>query len=138
MKILIADDEPDMLEVLAATFRMHWRNAEIALAQNGEMALDCFFSELPDLVLLDVSMPRMSGIEVCQRIRQVSDVPIIMITVKDDEIDKVRGLEAGADDYITKPFGYMELLARARAVRRRYLGEAPSGQSRPLNRRSHV
>src|SRR4051812_31996349 len=108
MKILIADDEPDLLEVLAATFRMHWRDAEIVLAQNGEMALDTFYSELPDLVLLDVSMPKLTGIEVCQRIRQVSDVPIIMITVKDEEMDKVRGLEAGADDYITKPFGYLE------------------------------
>jgi two-component system KDP operon response regulator KdpE len=132
MKILIADDEPDLLEVLAATFRMHWRDAEIVLAQNGEMALDTFYSELPDLVLLDVSMPKLTGIEVCQRIRQVSDVPIIMITVKDEEMDKVRGLEAGADDYITKPFGYLELLARVRAVRRRHLGEAPSGQGQPL------
>jgi two-component system KDP operon response regulator KdpE len=132
MKILIADDEPDMLEVLAATFRMHWRDAEITLAQNGEKALDAFFSELPDMVLLDVSMPQLTGIEVCRRIRQVSDVPIIMITVKDEEMDKVRGLEAGADDYVTKPFGYLELLARVRAVRRRHLGEAPSGQSQPL------
>lgn len=133
MKILIADDEPDMLEVLAATFRMHWRDAEILLARNGEQALETFFSEMPDLVLLDVAMPRLTGVEVCQRIRQVSDVPIIMVTVKDEEMDKVRGLESGADDYITKPFGYMELLARARAVRRRHLGEAPSGQTRPLD-----
>lgn len=121
-----------MLEVLTATFRLHWRDAEIVTANNGETALGVFYDELPDLVLLDVAMPRVSGIEVCLRIRQVSDVPVIMITVKGEEIDKVRGLEAGADDYLTKPFGHLELLARTRAVLRRCTGTVMTKGIAPL------
>jgi len=79
-------------------------------------------------VLLDVKMPRMDGIEVLRRIRRVSDVPVVMITVKSEEVDKVRGLEEGADDYVTKPFGHLELLARVRAVLRRSRAEPSAGQ----------
>lgn len=119
MKILIADDEPDVVEVLEMTFKMHWQDAAIFTASNGEEALTAFFEHQPGLLILDVSMPMLSGLDVCRKIRRVSNVPIIMLTVKDDEIDKVRGLEAGADDYVTKPFGHLELIARARAVLRR-------------------
>jgi len=119
MKILIADDEPDVVEVLEMTFKMHWSDAAIFTASNGEEALAAFFEHQPGLLLLDISMPLLSGLEVCRKIRRVSNVPIIMLTVKDEEIDKVRGLEAGADDYVTKPFGHLELIARARAVLRR-------------------
>ncbi|HEX2923250.1 MAG TPA: response regulator transcription factor [Chloroflexota bacterium] len=119
MKILIADDEPDVVEVLEMTFKMHWPDAAIFTASNGEEALTTFFEHQPGLVLLDIAMPELSGLEVCRRIRRVSNVPIIMLTVKDEEIDKVRGLEAGADDYVTKPFGHLELIARARALLRR-------------------
>ena len=113
MKILIADDEPDVVEVVAMTFKMHWPDSAIFTVSNGDDAIELFFKHQPGLVILDLSMPGTGGIEVCRRIRKVSDVPIIMLTVKSEEMDKVRGLEAGADDYITKPFGHMELLARS-------------------------
>jgi DNA-binding response OmpR family regulator len=119
MKILIVDDEPDLLEVVGLTFRLQWPGAELITAADGRQGLERFFDESPDLVLLDVAMPGLSGYEVCRQIRAVSDVPIIMLSVKDDELDTVRGLEAGADDYVAKPFGHLELLARARAVLRR-------------------
>src|SRR6478672_11215026 len=119
MKILIADDEADLAEVVALTFRLQWPGVELVTAVDGQQALDRFFEESPEVVLLDVSMPGLDGYEVCRRLRAVSDVPIVMLTVRDDELDKVRGLEAGADDYVTKPFGHLELLARVRAVLRR-------------------
>jgi DNA-binding response OmpR family regulator len=119
LNILIVDDEPDLVEVVAMTFKMHWPDSAILSASNGEEALGLFFERQPSLIILDVSMPGMSGLEVCRQIRRVSNVPVIMLTVKDEEIDKVRGLEAGADDYVTKPFGHLELIARARAVLRR-------------------
>jgi DNA-binding response OmpR family regulator len=119
LNILIVDDEPDVVEVVAMTFKMHWPDSAIFSASNGEEATALFFERQPSLIILDVSMPGMSGVDVCRRIRRVSNVPIIMLTVKDEEIDKVRGLEAGADDYVTKPFGHLELIARARAVLRR-------------------
>ena len=119
MKILIADDEPDVVEVVAMTFKMYWPDSTIYTASNGDEALALFFEHQPALIILDLSMPTIGGLEVCRRIRRVSNVPIIMLTVKDEEIDKVRGLEAGADDYVTKPFGHLELIARARAVLRR-------------------
>ncbi len=119
MKILIVDDEADVVEVVGMTFKMHWPDSTIHMASSGEEALALFFEHQPALIILDLSMPSMGGLEVCRRIRRVSNVPIIMLTVRDEEIDKVRGLEAGADDYVTKPFGHLELIARARAVLRR-------------------
>ena len=126
MKILIADDEPDVVEVVGMTFKMHWPDSTIYTASNGEEAVASFFEHQPGLIILDLSMPVMGGLEVCRRIRRVSNVPIIMLTVRDEEIDKVRGLEAGADDYVTKPFGHLELIARARAVLRRSMPMATS------------
>ncbi len=127
MKILIVDDEPDVVEVVTMTFKMHWPDSTIYTAGDGEEALTLFFEHQPALMILDLSMPKMNGLEVCRRVRRVSNVPIIMLTVKDDEIDKVRGLEAGADDYVTKPFGHLELIARARAVLRRGSPVPPAG-----------
>ena len=119
MRILIADDEPDVVEVVSMTFKMHWPDSTIYTASDGDAALESFYTHQPGLIILDLAMPRLGGLEVCRRIRRVSNTPIIMLTVKDEEIDKVRGLEAGADDYVTKPFGHLELIARARAVLRR-------------------
>ncbi len=127
MKILIVDDEPDVVEVVAMTFKMHWPDSTIYTASDGEEALALFFEHQPALMILDLSMPKMSGLDVYRRVRRVSNVPIIMLTVKDEEIDKVRGLEAGADDYVTKPFGHLELIARARAVLRRSSPVPPAG-----------
>ncbi|HEU5200770.1 MAG TPA: response regulator transcription factor [Ktedonobacterales bacterium] len=125
MRILLVDDEPDLLEVASTIFTLHWGQSEILCASDGEEGLKRFFDDEPDLMILDVSMPRLSGLDVLRRVRQVSTIPIILLTVKGDELDKVRGLELGADDYITKPFGHLELLARVRAVLRRAEMVAP-------------
>lgn len=119
MKVLIVDDEPDVVAVVTLTYNMQWEGCEVVSAASGEEGLDLFFSELPDVVILDVGLPDISGFEVCQRIRQVSDAPILMLTVMGAEMDRVRGLELGADDYVAKPFSPLELVARTRAVLRR-------------------
>ncbi len=120
MRFLVVDDEADVVEVVSVTLKMQWgEEAQVLAAYTGEEALSLMLSGHPDLVILDIALPDMDGFEVCRRIREFSDVPILMLTAKDDEMDKVRGLELGADDYITKPFGHLELLARIRAVLRR-------------------
>ena len=119
MKILIVDDEPDVVKVIAMSFRMQQPAWEVISAQDGLEALEMLDRERPDVVLLDIGLPEMDGFEVLKSIRLFSDVPVIMLTVRDDELGKVQGLELGADDYVTKPFSHLELLARVRAVLRR-------------------
>lgn len=119
MKILIVDEEPDVVRLISVSFGMQQSNWEIIAASDGEEGLAMLERERPALVLLDVGLPDMSGFQVLEQIRLFSDVPVIMLTVHDDELSKVRGLELGADDYITKPFSHLELLARVRAVLRR-------------------
>ncbi len=119
MKILIVDDEPDVVKVIAMSFRMQQPAWEVISAQDGLEALEVLDLERPDVVLLDVGLPEMDGFEVLKSIRLFSDVPVIMLTVRDDELGKVQGLELGADDYVTKPFSHLELLARVRTVLRR-------------------
>jgi DNA-binding response OmpR family regulator len=117
MKALIVDDDRVLADVLAFTLRRE--GFGIILAHDGETALQRFIEETPDLVVLDVNMPRLDGFAVCQRIRQMADTPIILLTVRGEEDDIVRGLELGADDYMTKPFSPRQLVARAQAVLRR-------------------
>ncbi|MFN8635927.1 MAG: response regulator transcription factor [Chloroflexota bacterium] len=119
MKILIVDDDHDLLEALGLGLQLQWQGIDLVSATDGEQALSRFFDEAPDVVLLDVGLPRLDGFEVLRRIRQVSDTPVLMLTARGEELDKVRGLEIGADDYITKPFSPLELLARIKAVLRR-------------------
>ncbi len=119
MKILIVDDEPDVIKVVSLSFNLQQPDWQLLAAPNGETALKLIDREHPDLVLLDVAMPEMDGFQVLKEIRRFSDVPVIMLTAKDDELSKVIGLERGADDYITKPFSHLELLARVRTVLRR-------------------
>jgi DNA-binding response OmpR family regulator len=126
MHVLVADNEPDMCEVVAAALSLHWHACEVSTAGDGEEALEQFYQRNPDLIILDVCMPHLSGLEVLERIRRISDVPVIILSVRGEEIDKVRGLEMGADDYLTKPFGHLELLARVRAVMRRTEMIAPT------------
>jgi len=130
MKLLVVDEEPGVVRVVQAAFRMQEPSWEVLDAAGGKAALDLIGAEQPDLILLDVEMPGMDGFEVLKVIRRFSDVPVIMLTVRDDEISKVTGLELGADDYITKPFGYLELVARVRAVLRRAEGLPLSHEER--------
>jgi DNA-binding response OmpR family regulator len=122
MRILVVDDEPDVLRSISLSLKLQEPLWEIITASNGEEAISIVEDAAPDLVLLDVLMPGMDGISVLKRIRKFSDVPVILVTVRDEEVDKVLGLNAGADDYITKPFGNLELMARIKAVLRRAYG----------------
>lgn len=120
-KILVVDDELVFRDTLA--FNLNRDGYEVLTAADGPTAVETALTAQPDLVLLDLMLPGISGIEVCKRVREYSNVPIIMVTAKDDEIDKVVGLEVGADDYLTKPYSYRELVARIRAVLRRSSGD---------------
>ena len=128
-RILIVDDEPRYLRLLEANLRTE--GYEVATAQDGVQALDVFSAQPIDLVLLDVMMPRLDGFGVCQRLREFSNVPIVILTARGEEQDRVRGLDLGADDYLVKPFSATELLARVRAVlRRANVPSETTGQAR--------
>ncbi len=116
-KVLIVEDEISFSDALA--YLLKKESYEVEVAVNGTEAIASFYSFSPDLILLDLMIPEVSGTEVCRVIRATSQVPIIMLTAKDSEIDKVVGLELGADDYVTKPYSSRELLARIKAVMRR-------------------
>ena len=116
--ILIVDDEPSLIKGLRFNLEQQ-EGYEVDAATDGEAALQLFEPEKYDLVLLDLMLPKLDGMEVCQRIRAASDVPIIMLTAKGDDIDKIMGLEYGADDYLTKPFNMLELKARIKNIFRR-------------------
>lgn len=116
-KILVIDDEPQITRVLRRSLVAH--RYDVRAASDGEAGLELFHDWKPDLVITDLSMPEMSGIEVCREIRKISQIPIIVLSVKGEERTKVEALDAGADDYVTKPFGMNELLARVRATLRR-------------------
>src|SRR6476660_9703823 len=115
--ILLVDDEDAVRKVLA--FPLERDGYEVIQAADGEEALQQFAQQPVDLVVLDIMLPRLDGLEVCKRLRATSTVPIIMLTARDDELDKVIGLELGADDYITKPFSIREFRSRVRALLRR-------------------
>jgi two-component system KDP operon response regulator KdpE len=117
IRVLVVDDEPRY--VWGTKVNLENRGYEVLTAQDGWTALGMIASEEPDLVVLDVKMPGLSGWEVCERVRQFSTVPIIMLTALAEDADKIKGLELGADDYVTKPFSAAELLARIQAVLRR-------------------
>ena len=116
-KILIADDEAQIREILRIYFEKE--GFDVIEAEDGAAAILKVQSEKPDILLLDIMMPVLDGIEVCKQVRKMSDLPIIMVTAKDDDDDRIAGLEIGADDYITKPFNSREVVARVKAVLRR-------------------
>ena len=121
-KILAIDDEPDITMSVEIAIHFQEPGWSIVSAQNGRGGLIALHSQKPDLVLLDLMLPDLSGFEVLKQIRTFSDVPIILLTAQNDELKKVQGLELGADDYITKPFGNLELIARIHSVLRRAEG----------------
>lgn len=116
-KILVVDDEKPIVDILK--FNLEKEGFEVLTADNGVSALEAALTQNPDLILLDIMLPKMDGFDVCRKVREKLNVPIIMITARDEEVDKVLGLELGADDYITKPFSVRELIARVKANMRR-------------------
>ena len=119
LHFLIADDSPDIAEVVTFGARMVWPECRVSVATSGAEALELFAADPPDLVILDGAMPPPDGYETCRQIRQMSGVPILMLTVRGGTIDKIRALDLGADDYLTKPFDHLELMARLRSLIRR-------------------
>ncbi|MDQ6695191.1 MAG: response regulator transcription factor [Chloroflexota bacterium] len=119
MRIVIVDDDADIVEAITISLGLQWPDATIVPLYNGRSAIEQFKREGADIVLLDISLPDIDGFEVLRRIRESSEVPVVMISARGEEVEKVRGLELGADDYVTKPFGYLELTARMKAVMRR-------------------
>lgn len=117
MKILVVDDDPRLRELVSITLER--AGHQVVTARDGQMALTHALRETPDLVVLDVGLPELDGLEVCRRLRARSDVPILFLTARDDEIDRILGLELGADDYVTKPFSPRELVARIKAILKR-------------------
>lgn len=120
--ILVADDDPHILEIIS--FALGKAGMRVTLAQDGRQALEAFTAQTPDLMVLDINMPEMDGLEVCRVIRRTSDVPILFLSSRDDEIDRVLGLEIGGDDYVTKPFSPRELVARVGVILKRSMGKA--------------
>jgi DNA-binding response OmpR family regulator len=134
VKVLVVDDAPEVVESVRLGFAVQWREVDVLSAGTGQQALELVERESPDLVLLDVGLPDMDGFKVLEELRFFSDVPVVMLTARDDMIDKVKGLELGADDYVTKPFNHLELLARVKAVLRRL--DMPPPKSRAPSFRS--
>lgn len=128
-KVLVVDDEQPIADILK--FNLEKEGYEVVCAYDGDEAIDLAESEEPDLILLDIMLPKKDGNEVCREVRKTQNMPIIMLTAKDDEIDKVLGLELGADDYVTKPFSNREVVARVKANLRRQQQIAESDTVKP-------
>lgn len=136
-KILVVDDEESIMKIIA--FNLKKEGYNVICAEDGQMAVELFEKENPDLILLDIMMPKIDGYGVCKRVRDKSDVPIIMLTARADEVDKVLGLELGADDYVTKPFSNRELMARVKAnLRRTVNGEKNNKTNNQTNKNMQI
>ena len=116
LKIISIEDDPQIREVISLSFKLRWPGTSVITAPDGETGLELVKAEKPDAVLLDIGLPGMDGFEVLARIRQFSNVPVIILTVRNEEPDELTGLELGADDYIVKPFDHRELIARVKKV----------------------
>ncbi len=135
-KVLVVDDEK--LIVKGIRFSLEQEDMEVDVAYDGEEALEKAKSNLYDIILLDVMLPKLSGFEVCQQIREFSQVPILMLTAKGDDMDKILGLDNGADDYITKPFNILEVKARMKAIMRRSTPKTENKQDTDIIENGHV
>lgn len=118
MKILVIDDAPEIVEVVSICLQLRWAHAEVVSASSGNKGLQMLATEKPDLVVLDVNLPDIDGFQVLEKIRQLSQVPVVMVTVKGQDVDIAQALEMGADDYIVKPFSNIEFIARLEAAMR--------------------
>ena len=127
-RILIVDDDSSIRKFIRANLEA--RDYQVLLAGDGEEAIKMIEAELPDLILLDIMMPKMDGFTVCRQLREWTEIPIIMLTARDSETDKVKCLDAGADDYLTKPFSLKELLSRIKAILRRANSKGPPANSK--------
>jgi two-component system, OmpR family, response regulator VicR len=119
MKVLLIEDSPEIVKGVSLTFKLRWPDAEVVAAENGKNGIVMAQTETPDFIILDINLPDITGFEVLEQVRKFSDVPVIILTVREDEVDELRGLELGADDYIIKPFRPANLLTRMQAVLRR-------------------
>lgn len=119
MRILVIEDSQEIVDTIALCFELRWPGVEVISTPFGKEGLDLVENKTPDLIVLDLGLPDMDGFDVLTEIRSHSYIPVIIVTVRGEEIDKIRGLELGADDYVTKPFSHVELLARIQAVLRR-------------------
>jgi two-component system KDP operon response regulator KdpE len=129
MKVIVVEDERSIFDAIRVAFEFRWPEATVMPASGGREGVRLIRKEHPDIVILDINLPDINGFAVLKEVREFSSVPVIILTVRSDDTDVLRGLEAGADDYVTKPFNYMTLLARVRAVLRR-------AENQPI-RRSH-
>src|SRR4030042_3555274 len=116
MKVLVREDEKSIIDAINVAFEFRWSGVNLIAATTGREGINLVKKESPDVVMLDINLPDMSGFNVLKNIREFSSVPVIILTVRSDDEDILKGLEAGADDYIIKPFNYMTLLARVKAV----------------------
>jgi len=133
MKVVVIDDSAEIAEVVSLCFKLRWSGTTVLAASDGASGLRLVEAENPDIVILDVGLPDMNGFEVLTEIRRFSQVPIIMLTVRGEDTDVARGLELGADDYVTKPFSHIELIARVQAVIRRTQGLPVTSEERPFS-----
>ncbi len=135
-KILVVDDEKPILDIIK--FNLTKEGYDVYTAEDGQEALDKVEEVLPDLIILDLMLPKVDGLEVAREVRKKYEMPIIMVTAKDTELDKVLGLEMGADDYVTKPFSNRELIARVKANLRRQATVVASAQSEEKEKNSDI
>jgi two-component system response regulator VicR len=132
MKVLVIEDDPGIIEVVSLCFQLRWSGTTVISANNGNMGVEFVETESPDVVILDIGLPDMDGYQVLKEIRRFSDVPVLMLTVRGEDTDVAKGLELGADDYVTKPFSHIELIARVQAVLRRAQGLPITDEERPF------
>ncbi len=132
MKVLIIEDSPEVVEAVRLCFDLRWPGTEVVTTSSGKRGTELVENEVPDVIILDLGLPDMDGLDVLKEIRLFSDIPVLILTVRDDEVSRVRGLEMGADDYIVKPFSHLELLARVRAVLRRSQMPQLRGGEKPV------
>jgi DNA-binding response OmpR family regulator len=132
MKVLVIEDDPGIIEVVSLCFQLRWSGTSVISANNGSKGVSLVETESPDVVILDIGLPDMDGYQVLREIRRFSEVPVLMLTVRGEDTDIAKGLELGADDYITKPFSHIELIARVQAVLRRAQGLSVTNEERPF------